>query len=130
MGDDFFSTTTYAGAFGTGTVNWAKGWTTLDEYGYLSDALTAVSNELDGTDTPNAISLDQNYPNPFNPSTNINFALPSAQKVTLKVYDMLGREVATLVNNETINAGQQSIRFDATELSSGVCTYQTVDINT
>jgi hypothetical protein len=130
MGDDFFTTTTFAGAFSTDSENWAKGWTTLDEYGYLSDDLTAVSNEIDGFETPNTISLNQNYPNPFNPSTNISFALPSAQNVTLKVYDMLGREVATLFNNQRLSAGEQTVSFDASGLSSGVYIYQLVGANT
>jgi hypothetical protein len=125
MDDSFFRPTTYAGAFGP-TSNWMKGWTTLDEYGYLSDDLTRVDNELEEFDAPNSISLNQNYPNPFNPSTNISFSLPSTQKVTLKVYDMLGRQVATLINNQTVSAGQQTVSFDASGLSSGVYIYQLV----
>ena len=73
---------------------------------------------------PVSVKLDQNYPNPFNPSTKISFTLPSSQKVTLKVYDLLGREVATLVNNETISSGAHSFTFDAANLSSGVYIYQ------
>ncbi len=129
MGDSFFRATTYAGAFGP-TSNWMLGWTTLDEYGYLSDDLTRVDTELENFEAPTSISLNQNYPNPFNPSTNISFALPSAQNVTLKVYDMLGREVATLFNNQRMSAGEQTVSFDATGLSSGVYIYQLVGANT
>lgn len=68
-------------------------------------------------------SLDQNFPNPFNPSTSINFSLAARSAVTLKVYDMLGREVATLVNNEEIAAGSHSVSFDASKLTSGVYIY-------
>ncbi len=73
--------------------------------------------------TPTDFSLSQNYPNPFNPSTKINFALPSNSFVTLKVYDILGSEVTTLVNGE-INAGRHEITFDATKLASGIYFYR------
>ena len=83
----------------------------------------------DETLLPVTMKLDQNYPNPFNPSTNISFTLPSSQKVTLRVYDMLGREVATLVNNQTVSAGAHTVNFDASSLSSGVYIYQLVGSN-
>ena len=72
---------------------------------------------------PGDYKLDQNYPNPFNPSTKISFTLPSSQTVTLKVYDMLGREVATLVNNEAMSSGSHTMNFDASSLSSGIYIY-------
>ncbi len=68
-------------------------------------------------------SLSQNYPNPFNPSTEINFTVAKAGFVTLKVYDMLGREVATLVNQE-MSSGNHNVNFDASRLSSGTYIYQ------
>lgn len=68
-------------------------------------------------------SLSQNYPNPFNPSTNINFSLPRSQAVSLKVYDILGNEVASLVNNENLSPGQYKIDFNASALSSGIYYY-------
>jgi hypothetical protein len=67
--------------------------------------------------------LEQNYPNPFNPTTNIKFSLPNTGLVKLIVFDILGREVATLVN-EIKSAGNYSINFDASGLSSGVYFYQ------
>ena len=67
--------------------------------------------------------LFQNYPNPFNPSTTIQFALPKAGMVNLKVYNILGEEVATLINKE-MKAGLQSIKFDASRLSSGLYFYK------
>jgi photosystem II stability/assembly factor-like uncharacterized protein len=67
--------------------------------------------------------LDQNYPNPFNPETKINFSIPEMEYVTLKVYDVLGNEVETLVNEER-PAGTYEIEFDANGLSSGVYFYQ------
>ena len=75
--------------------------------------------------TPVAYKLDQNYPNPFNPTTTIQFSLPQAGFVTLTVYNMLGQEVATLLNNVQYEEGQdESIDFDATNLASGVYFYR------
>lgn len=65
----------------------------------------------------------QNYPNPFNPSTKLSFVIGHLSFVTLKVYDMLGREVATLVN-EAKSAGEYEVEFDASGLSSGIYFYR------
>ncbi|MCU0373059.1 MAG: T9SS type A sorting domain-containing protein [Ignavibacteria bacterium] len=73
--------------------------------------------------TPDKYSLSQNYPNPFNPVTKINFALPKSGLVTLKVYDMLGREVSTLVN-EVKTAGSYTVNFNASNFSSGAYFYR------
>lgn len=70
------------------------------------------------------IQLNQNYPNPFNPSTVISYQLPAVSSVSLEVFDMAGRQVATLLNGETKSAGTHSIRFDASDLSSGVYLYR------
>jgi hypothetical protein len=72
---------------------------------------------------PTKYDLSQNYPNPFNPVTKINFALPKTGFATLKVYDILGRQVSLLVN-EVKQAGYYSIDFDATKLASGVYFYK------
>jgi Secretion system C-terminal sorting domain len=68
---------------------------------------------------PKAFGLSQNYPNPFNPSTTIEYSLVSPELVSVRVYDVLGREVATLVNGVK-EAGYYSATFDASKLSSGI----------
>lgn len=74
-------------------------------------------------DLPADFVLDQNYPNPFNPTTTISYALPSHAHVTLRVFDMLGRQVAELVN-ESVSAGHHSVEFDASRLASGLYFYR------
>ncbi|MBL1214001.1 MAG: T9SS type A sorting domain-containing protein [Ignavibacteriae bacterium] len=66
--------------------------------------------------------LDQNYPNPFNPTTSIKYSVKEKGFVSLKVYDMLGKEVADLVN-ETVDVGHHSAKFNASELPSGIYIY-------
>jgi len=70
-------------------------------------------------EAPKSFSLKQNYPNPFNPTTNISFNIPESGKVNLKVFNVLGNEVATLLNNE-LNAGNHKVIFNAVDFSSGV----------
>ena len=74
---------------------------------------------------PSSYSLAQNYPNPFNPATVISYQLPTRAQVKLKVYDVLGREVATLVNEEQ-PAGIYKFNFDGGRLSSGVYFYRLI----
>jgi hypothetical protein len=76
------------------------------------------------TDIPVEFSLKQNYPNPFNPTTTIIFDLPKKSQVSLKIYDLLGREIAILVNNEEMSAGSYSKGFNASRLTSGVYFYR------
>ena len=74
-------------------------------------------------DVPGEFSLNQNYPNPFNPSTKITFSLASDAKVTLKIFDVLGREVMTIINQD-LTAGAHTYDFDATGLNSGAYFYK------
>lgn len=84
------------------------------------DAPTSVGNE---TGMVKDFSLSQNYPNPFNPVTTINFTLPKAGTVSLKIYDVTGTEVMNVINNEQISAGTKSQFIDASGLSSGIYFY-------
>jgi hypothetical protein len=72
---------------------------------------------------PEYFTLYQNYPNPFNPITTISWQMPEAGLVNLKIYDVLGREVTTLVNEE-VSAGKHESVFNANRFSSGVYFYQ------
>lgn len=87
---------------------------------YFSTMLSDVKEIHDAT--PTDFTLEQNYPNPFNPSTNIRFSLTEANKVKLSVYNLLGQEVATLVN-EFMNAGTYEVNFDAQNLPTGTYFY-------
>jgi hypothetical protein len=119
------------GGFPIGDLNWfptrKAAWMAQRdvEYSTIEAAMqaariTAVKN-VDAL--PAGFALEQNYPNPFNPSTMIGFTIPKAGYVTLKVYDILGREVQTLVN-ERQNAGNHSVTFSASNLPSGMYFYR------
>jgi len=79
--------------------------------------------EVEVGSAPKVFALMQNFPNPFNPTTEIRYQIPEVSHVTLKVYDVIGREVATLLNEELAATGYHSIRFDASRLSTGVYIY-------
>jgi len=86
------------------------------------DNPTGIS-EKEQTQAPSEFMLSQNYPNPFNPSTTIHYSIPKQSNVTLKVFDVLGREVTTLVNGQQ-PLGNYEVEFEATELTSGVYFYK------
>lgn len=85
----------------------------------------ATSVDKRNSEVPDSFSLKQNYPNPFNPRTKIQYDLPQKVEVRLVVYNLLGRRVATLVN-ETQQAGSYQITFEASNLASGVYIYRIV----
>jgi hypothetical protein len=83
---------------------------------------TSVKDDKNKT-IPTYFSLSQNYPNPFNPATTINYQIANASNVTLKVFDLLGREVTTLVN-ENKSPGYYEVKFDGSALTSGIYFYR------
>lgn len=86
------------------------------------DFVTSVE-QIENDLLPTEFRLEQNYPNPFNPSTTIQFAVPQTSNVTLRIYDILGREVATLIDEE-YQPGQYKIIFAAGQLASGLYVYR------
>ncbi|MGE5353642.1 MAG: T9SS type A sorting domain-containing protein [Acidobacteriota bacterium] len=122
-----YSTNTWANEFGLlrqtyegGEYNLAGCIINNVPNGNTSMNVVAVENSKA---SPSRFELEQNYPNPFNPSTQISFQVPEASMVTLRVFDMLGKEVATLVN-EYKSAGSHTVQFNASNLPSGMYIYQ------
>ncbi len=102
----------------------ASGFVIFDDLKAVRMGL-ATSAEEEIADIPNSVTLEQNYPNPFNPSTKISFGLPQRSEVSIKIYDMLGREVATLYSGVK-GQGFHTLNFDASALSSGMYLYRLV----
>ena len=100
----------------SGTLFFTKKGTVVYRYG-------SVTGINDNYNTPLNFALSQNYPNPFNPSTSIGFRVSEFGFVSLKVYDVLGREVTTLVNEE-LSTGTYNYNFDASKLTSGIYFYK------
>lgn len=92
------------------------------EFPALGDIVAAV-DPIESGALPTAYALEQNYPNPFNPSTDISFALPNSGQVKLVVYNVLGQEVATLVD-QYMEAGNHTAKWEASAFSSGVYFYR------
>ena len=120
---------------GTGTSNTPKTYSYSDATGFTGSYVYRLKQiDQDGSfkysqsvevsiSAPEQFALAQNYPNPFNPTTNISFTLPSKGFVSLKVFDMLGREVATIVSEE-MSAGSYSKQWNAANISSGIYFYR------
>ncbi len=104
------------------------GWIAVGTHGrgvFLGRPNTPLAIEKNpAAEVPVRFNLEQNYPNPFNPSTNIPFELHQPARVTLRVYDITGRLVSTLLDDEYRGAGQYSIRFAAYQLASGTYFYR------
>jgi predicted CXXCH cytochrome family protein len=105
------------GSFGIHNTKYARG---LLESAIANFTPTAIGGDYA---MPSVYSLEQNYPNPFNPSTVIKFSIPQSSNVTLTIYDAIGNEIATLVN-ETKNAGVYEVEWNASGYSSGIYLYQ------
>ncbi len=86
--------------------------------GVLITGLEQIEKDI----LPASFRLEQNYPNPFNPTTTIHFALPKRAQITIKLFDLLGREIATLVEDK-LNGGVHQINFEAAGLPSGLYFY-------
>ena len=94
----------------------------MDNITVKGDILVGLTQN--GSEIPTKYDLYQNYPNPFNPTTKIKFDLPKQSVVTLKIYDIAGREISSLINNQQYNAGAHSFDFNASNLASGVYFYR------
>ncbi|HEX2869341.1 MAG TPA: T9SS type A sorting domain-containing protein [Ignavibacteriales bacterium] len=92
-------------------------------YGQHSSSESSTSGVSNSSTQPLSYSLSQNYPNPFNPSTTIRFSIPEARLVSIKVYDVMGKEVTVLMN-EVRNPGSYSVQFNASNLPSGIYIYR------
>jgi hypothetical protein len=86
----------------------------------IAEIITGIQ---DAKQIPVEFALSQNYPNPFNPTTTINYSVSKSNSVTLKVYNVMGKEVETLVNEQKA-PGNYEVRFDASKLASGIYFYQ------
>jgi hypothetical protein len=102
--------------------NGDQGWQNVSRWTYtwIGDEVTGVE---DNETVVNSFNLQQNYPNPFNPSTKITYSIPEPGLVSIKVFDILGRQVAELVNKQQ-SAGSYTVDFDAQNLSAGVYLYK------
>ncbi len=92
----------------------------------VSPLVTTGSENEDGLGIPTSVELEQNYPNPFNPTSMIQFGVPKTAKVQLEVFDILGRKIMTLVNNETKQPGRYNVQFEARNLATGMYIYRLV----
>ena len=105
-------------------INSSKGKTAFNKLANNKIQLFASVDKINfSANMPTEYSLEQNYPNPFNPSTTIKYSLKNDGKVTLKIYNSLGEEVATLVNEAKV-AGKYEVNFNASLLASGVYIYK------
>ncbi len=104
------------------TLDYSTNFSSSNSFTLSPSTVTGISTNNNPSEI-NSFELNQNYPNPFNPTTVINFTIPTESKVVLKVYNILGKEVATLVN-DVKQAGSYNITFNASKLASGVYFYQ------
>jgi len=116
-----------------GLMTWSINWDSVDSWEFINnhrsylDALESLAKKPvlrhNQADIPFNYTLSQNYPNPFNPTTVINYTLPERSEVSIKVYDLSGKEIATLINEEK-DMGQYKVLFDASDLHSDIYFYK------
>ena len=116
--NDLENETTYFWHVNATNAGGTSPWSTVRRF--TTEQVTSVETD---SGIPSDFRLGQNYPNPFNPTTNITFDVPKSEYVILKVYTLLGTEVATLVSGN-LSAGKYTIKFDASNLSSGLFFYK------
>lgn len=92
----------------------------------LDAQVTPVTVEKENDMVPAQFYLEQNFPNPFNPATEIKFGITESANIDLRIYDVLGKEIAVLINNEFMNAGSYNVKFDASKLASGNYIYKMI----
>lgn len=119
--DAFFTATTFRGAFGD--TRWDANWANYNPQFSSYRNPTGVKVQQASNRIPAALQLEQNYPNPFNPTTAIVYALPRAGHVSLKVFDVLGHEVLTLVDQAQA-AGEYEVMVNAGQLATGMYFYR------
>lgn len=111
-----FENVTFRGAFGS--VNWTSNWSQFNPKNYEIISIRQISSSV-----PDKFNLNQNYPNPFNPVTKLEFGIPNSGFVSLKVFDLLGKEVAVLIN-ENLSPGRYETEFNGNNFASGVYFYK------
>jgi hypothetical protein len=118
----------YLTVYDDGTQNWEDPGVSLESgrfwcwTGWIQEGITISTSSVNSganLEIPKVYTLYQNYPNPFNPTTSIDFSLPKSEFVTLKIYNILGEEIATILNNK-LQAGNHTYQFDGSHLASGV----------
>ncbi len=108
----------YVANYTSTTSDHAPVWTRFD----FSRSLVSIDDQI--ADRPSSFELEQNYPNPFNPTTNLRFTLPESSNVSVEVFDVMGRRVATVADNQQFSSGSHTLTFDASGLSSGMYIYR------
>ncbi|HEX9654048.1 MAG TPA: T9SS type A sorting domain-containing protein [bacterium] len=111
------------GTLGQAAIGVSSSQSLIHQSGFWGGLDLVTSVEPIPNIVPNSFRLDQNYPNPFNPSTTIQFAVPTTSHVSMKLFDLRGREVGTLLDNR-MPAGEYKLQFEATGLASGVYFYR------
>ena len=110
-------------------INYLKNWIAF-RLNWMNQNMIGEPTSIEPAEIqyPIVFALEQNYPNPFNPSTSIQYSTGNRQFVTLKVYDILGNEIATLLN-EDVESGNHNLNFDASNLKSGIYVYKLQSVN-